>query len=115
MKSPSYLIAIIFSIFLLIIQPGCGKRKLSPQELMSSLKSAGYNVTKGGGIQTSVENSEVSFWLTIDGKEIAVYRFSSVEIAKDKSFGFKDGMNVGYWAFKGLDTDTENKIIEALK
>jgi recombinational DNA repair protein RecR len=102
----------LFSLFVLI---GCSQKKLSPEELISSLQSAGYKATMEKSIHHSIEGAEIAFWVNIDGNMVSAFCFDTVEKAKLKKLKFKNGLNFGYWAFEYVDPITREKLTKALK
>lgn len=101
-------------LVLVILLSGC-QRKVSPQELISKIKQKGYAVEQGTSIAAFVNNSEEQFWLTIEGKKIAAYLFSSPETAEFKAGGLKNGYSNGYWAFEYVSPETKMILEESLK
>jgi hypothetical protein len=68
--------------------------------MVGILQRAGLAVTKGDSIMSSVAGAEISFWILLDGKRVAAYRFDSLEKAREKAEGFENGVTLGYWAFE---------------
>ena len=93
----------------------CSQPKLSPEELLSSLQSAGYKASKEKTIHHSIEGAEVAFWINIDGNMVSAFCFDTVEKAKLKRIKFKNGLSFGYWAFEYVDPITREKLTKALK
>jgi len=101
-------------LVLVILLSGC-QSKVSPQELISKIKQKGYAVEQGTSIAAFVNNSEEQFWLTIEGKKIAAYLFSSPETAEFKAGGLENGYSNGYWAFEYVTPETKMILEESLK
>ena len=101
-------------LFLSVLVFGCIQKKLSSEELMSALKSAGYNVLKEGKIHHSLEGAQRAYWLKIDESRIAAYQYSTLSEARLKARSFRDGLCVGFWAFEFVDPQTAEKIKKAL-
>lgn len=93
---------------------GCSQEKVSPEELISSLQSAGYEASREKSIHHSIEDVEVAFWLNLDGNRVSAYRFDTVEKAKLKKKTFRNGLNIGYWAFEYVDPATAEKLEKVL-
>ena len=102
-------------LFLSVLILGCIQKKLSSEELMSALKSAGYSVEKEGRIHHSLEGAQKALWIKIDGTRVAAYQYSTVAKAKLRAKTFRGGIVAGYWAFEFSDARTADKIKRALK
>ena len=113
MKQLFYLIILLVVVLFVVVSTrGPGKR--SPRELLLTIASAGYEVTKGESIKTPMEGAEFAFWMEIDGHRIAAYRFGSMERASEMADSLPQGFAAGYWAFEHVDQETQRKIAGAL-
>jgi hypothetical protein len=93
---------------------GCSEKNITDDELIASLKAAGYTVVKEAKIHHSLEGAQKAFWINIDGKRISAYQFDTVARAKLMGRTFKNGLYNGFWAFEFVDELTAEKIQKAL-
>lgn len=91
------------------------EKRLRPKELISKIEEKGYAVEKGVSISAIAQNSDVQFWLTIEGERISAYLFNSPETAEIKAEGFENGYSKGYWAFEYVSENTRKILEESLK
>ena len=101
-------------LFSLLILSGCSQEKVSPEDLISSLRSAGYEASREKNIHHSIEDAEVAFWINLDGNRVSAYCFDTVEKANLKERTFRDGLSIGYWAFEYVDPASSEKLQKAL-
>jgi hypothetical protein len=107
-------LVVVFSMMVVLI--GCGQKKLSPNEMMDAIRNAGGTVEKGSSILASLQGAELAFWMKVEGLEIACMRFDSVDKAKDKAEGYKNGISFGYWAFEYVkDAGVRDLLKKALE
>jgi len=92
---------------------GCSEKKVTEDEMLASLRAAGYVVIKEGKIHHSLEGAQQAFWLNVDGKRISAYEFSTTAKANLKVRTFQNGLNIGFWAFEYVDRLTAEKIEQA--
>lgn len=100
------------AVFLLL---GCGQKEMTPEEMMSALRSAGHRVEKEADIHPSIQGALEGFWISVDGSRVAAFRYGTVAKAKLKGKSLRNGINVGFWAFEHADDITAEKIKKALK
>ena len=108
-------VSIYLFLFLSLIVFGCAQKMLSEDELLSTLRSAGYSVEKEGKIHHSLEGAQKALWIKIDGTRVAAYQYSTVAKAKLRAKTFQGGIGSGYWVFEFADTQTAEKIKRALE
>jgi len=108
------LISVVLLLWPVVLITGCSEKMVTEDELLSSLRAAGYIVVKEGKIHHSLEGAQQAFWLNIDGNRISAYRFDTIARAKLKAKTFQSGLNVGFWAFEYVDRLTAGKIEKTL-
>jgi recombinational DNA repair protein RecR len=94
---------------------GCSQEKVSPEDLINSLQAAGYSASREKNIHHSLEDAEIAFWINLDGNRVSAYCFDTVEKAKLKARTFRDGLNIGYWAFEYVDPASLEKLKKVLE
>ena len=107
-----HFIAIFLSLFVMF---GCSQEKVSPEDLINSLQAAGYSASREKNIHHSLEDAEIAFWINLDGNRVSAYCFDTVEKAKLKARTFRDGLNIGYWAFEYVDPASLEKLKKVLE
>lgn len=111
MRKVSFYLFLILSL----VAFGCSQKMLTEEEMMNTLKAAGYSVEKEGKIHHSLEGARKALWLKIDGTRVAAYQYSTVAKAKLRAKTFQGGIYAGYWAFEFADVPTAEKIRKALE
>ena len=111
MRSVSFCLFLFISLAVF----GCSQKMLNEEEMMNTLKAAGYSVEKEGRIHHSLEGARKALWLKIDGTRVAAYQYGTVAKAKLRAKTFRGGIYAGYWAFEFADAPTAEKIQKALE
>jgi hypothetical protein len=88
--------------------------KIGINKLIKSLQLVGFTVEKGSTIHLGVNNSELAMWLSLDGSNVAVSRFHSIERAKEICEQGKDGesFQFDYWVFDHLKRGLHDKLTQ---
>jgi TIR domain len=91
-------------------------QKLSLRQLIEQLKASGLSVEKYMNIDCGVYNSELATWLIIDGKQVSVFRFPSVEHASEISEQESENQSFhfNHWVFMHMESDLGLKVKSVL-
>jgi hypothetical protein len=88
--------------------------KLTAEELVGALKSAGYEVTERNRLHPSSQGADYAYELEVDYRPVTAWRFETPSKATLWATSNAGGFSVGCWAFQYADSVTAQKVRAAL-